>query len=126
MASLFQLHTYKFGLVHFLASVRRPLCDFHYFQRSSSPKPLRRSKPNLTYDVERAENGETKVCIINGPGHMTKKAAPPIYVVKTFQNFLFQNEKSDDLETWHVALTTQVLHYENSPMQYECCDFSLL
>ena len=43
----------------------------------------------------------TKV-YINGPGHMTKMAAMPIYV-KTLKNLLLQNQKSYDLETWHVA-----------------------
>ena len=38
---------------------------------------------------------------INGPGHMTKMAAMPIYG-KTFKNL--QNHKSYDLETWHAAL----------------------
>ena len=35
---------------------------------------------------------------------------PPCpYMVKTFKNLLLQNQKSYDLETWHVALGTQVL-----------------
>ena len=45
---------------------------------------------------------------INGPGHITKMAAMPIYG-KTFKNLLLQNQKSYDLETLHVALGTQVL-----------------
>ena len=44
---------------------------------------------------------------INGPGHMTKMAATPIYG-KNLKNLL-QNQMSYDLETWHVALGTQVL-----------------
>ena len=51
--------------------------------------------------------GGTKVCI-NGPGRMTKMAACP-YMVKTFKNLLLQNQKSYYLETWHIALGTQVL-----------------
>ena len=47
----------------------------------------------------------TKVCI-NGPGHMTKMAAMPIYG-KTFK--IIQNQKSYDLETWHAASGTQAL-----------------
>ena len=31
------------------------------------------------------------------------------YMVKTFENLLLQNQKSYDLETWHVASGTQVL-----------------
>ena len=57
--------------------------------------------------VEPPWEGGTKVCI-NGPGHMTKMAAMPIYG-KTFKNLLLQNQKSYDLETWHVALGTQAL-----------------
>ena len=45
---------------------------------------------------------------INGPGYMTKMAAMPIYG-KNLKNFLLQNQRSYDLETWHIALMTQVL-----------------
>ena len=38
----------------------------------------------------------------NGPGHITKMLATPIYG-KTFQNLL-HNQKADDLGTWYVAL----------------------
>ena len=51
--------------------------------------------------------GGTKVNI-NGPGHMIKVAAMPIYG-KTLKNFLLQNQMSYDLETWHVASVTQDL-----------------
>ena len=35
---------------------------------------------------------------------------PPCpYMIKTFKNLLLQNQKSYDLETWHVALGTQAL-----------------
>ena len=51
--------------------------------------------------------GGTKV-YINGPGHMTKLAAMPIYG-KNLKNILLQNQKSYDLETWHVASGTQAL-----------------
>ena len=50
--------------------------------------------------------GGTKV-YINGPGHMNKMAAMPIYG-KSLKNLL-QNQKSFDLETWRVASGTQVL-----------------
>ena len=36
---------------------------------------------------------------IDDTGHLTKKAAMPIYG----KNLLFQNQKSYDLENWHVA-----------------------
>ena len=49
---------------------------------------------------------------INGPGHMTKMAAMPIYG-KNLKNLLLQNQKSYDLETWHIASGTQALVYIN-------------
>ena len=57
--------------------------------------------------VEPPWEGGTKV-YINGPGHMTKMAAMPIYG-KNLKNLLLQNHKSYDLETWHVASGTQAL-----------------
>ena len=39
----------------------------------------------------------------NGPGHMTKMAAMPIYVKN-----LLQNQKADDLETWYSASGARV------------------
>ena len=51
--------------------------------------------------------GGTKV-YINGPGHMTKMAAMPIYG-KNVKNLLLQNKKSYDLKTWHVLSGTQAL-----------------
>ena len=49
------------------------------------------------------QEGRTKV-YMNGPGHMTKMAATPIYG----KSLLLWNYKADDLETWHEAL--QVIH----------------
>ena len=54
--------------------------------------------------IERPWEGGTKV-YINGLGHMTKMAARPIYG----KNIFFQNRKSYDLETWHVASGTPTL-----------------
>ena len=48
-----------------------------------------------------------KICI-NELGDMTKMAPMPI-CGKTLQNLLLQNQLSDDLETWYVALSMQVL-----------------
>ena len=50
-----------------------------------------------------------KKVYINGQGHMTKMAAMLIYMVKTFKNRLLQNQKSYDVETWHIALGAQAL-----------------
>ena len=46
-----------------------------HFQTSSPLKPLGQSKPNFIFPPW---EGGTKV-YINGPGHMTKMAAMPIY-----------------------------------------------
>ena len=45
---------------------------------------------------------------INGLGHMTNMAAMPIYG-KNLKNLLLQNQSTDDLEIWYVALSMQVL-----------------
>ena len=39
----------------------------------------------------------------NGPGHMTKMAAMPIYGKKPFKNLLLQNQRANDNGTWYVA-----------------------
>ena len=49
----------------------------------------------------------TKVCS-NGPGHMTKMAAMPIYD-KNHKKSSSQEPNSDDLETWYAALGAGVL-----------------
>ena len=52
--------------------------------------------------------GGSKVCI-NGPGHMTKLAATPIYG-KTLKNLLLQYQRADFHETWYVASGTTAHH----------------
>ena len=44
----------------------------------------------------------------NGPGHMTKMAAMPVYGEK-LKNPLLRNQKADDLETWYVAPDARVI-----------------
>ena len=44
----------------------------------------------------------------NGLGHMSDMAAMSIYG-KNLKNLLLQNQQTDDLETWYVALSMQVL-----------------
>ena len=51
-------------------------------------------------------DGGTKV-YSNGPVHMTKMAAMPIYG-KNLKNLL-RNQKADDLETWYAALGARLL-----------------
>ena len=57
--------------------------------------------------MEPPSEGRKKV-YINGLGHITKMAAMPMYG-KSLKNLLVQNQKSYDLETWHVSLGTQAL-----------------
>ena len=44
----------------------------------------------------------------NELGDMTNMAAMPIYG-KNLKNILLQNQQTDDLETWFVALSFRVL-----------------
>ena len=52
-------------------------------------------------------DGGTNVCS-NGPGHMTKMVAMPIYG-KNLKNLLLRNQKADDLESWHASSGARVL-----------------
>ena len=55
------------------------------------------------------ESWGMEVCS-NGPGHMNKMAAMPIYMYsKNLKNLLYRNQKADDLETWYAALSARVL-----------------
>ena len=57
-----------------LGPCRRRRCRSHFSKISSeTPGPI-----NAKLHVEHPYEGGTKVCI-NGPGHMTKMAAMPIY-----------------------------------------------
>ena len=58
--------------------------------------------------VEPPWEGGTKLCI-NGPGHMTKMAATPIYG-KYLKKSSPQNRQADFHETWYVASGTPVHH----------------
>ena len=44
----------------------------------------------------------------NGPGHMTKMVAMPIYGER-LKNLLLRSQKADDLETWYAASGARVL-----------------
>ena len=81
--------------------VRRP--SVHNFKHLFLCNRL--AKQSQIY-VELPWEGRTKV-YKNGPGHMTKMAAMPIYG-KNLLNIL-QDHKSNDLETWHAASGTQAL-----------------
>ena len=81
---------------------RRPSTISNVFS-SETARPIK-----AKFYVEPPWEGGTKV-YINGPGHMTKMAAIPIYG-KNLKNLLLQNQMSYDFETWHVASVTQALH----------------
>ena len=83
-------------------SVVRPLTFSNIFS-SETAWPIK-----AKFYVEPPWEGGTKV-YINGPGHMTKMAAMPIYGKNLKKNLLLQNQKYYDLETWHVASGTQAL-----------------
>ena len=69
---------------------------------SETTKPI-----EAKFHMEPPWDGGTKVCS-NGPGHMTKMAAMPIYG-KNHKNLLLRNQRTDDLETWYAALGARVL-----------------
>ena len=54
-----------------------------------------------------------KVCI-NGQGHMTKMAAMAINNKNLYKNFLLQNQKAYDFETWLEASGNGDLHIFSS------------
>ena len=59
----------------------------------------------VKFHMELLWNGGMKVCS-NGPGHMTKMVAMPIYG-KTVKNLL-RNQTSDDLESWYASSGARV------------------
>ena len=77
------------------------------------PHSLNIFSPETTGQIEAKFHMEspwygTKVCS-NGPGHMTKMAAMPIYGKNLKRNILLRNQKADDLETWYAASGARVL-----------------
>ena len=81
-------------IVYPCSGVRRPFTILNIFSETAWPI-------KAIFYVEPPWEGGTKVCI-NGPGHMTKMVAMPIYG-KNLKNLLLKNRKSYDLETWLVA-----------------------
>ena len=59
------------------------------------------------FHMEPPWDGETKVCS-NGPGHMTKMAAMPIYD-KNLKKYSSPEPKADDVETWYAASGARLL-----------------
>ena len=84
--------------------VRRPSSTFSNIFFSETAWPIK-----AKFYVEPPWEGGTKV-YINGPGHMTKMAAMPIYGKKPFKNLLLQNRRADFHETRYVASGTPAHH----------------
>ena len=82
----------------------RPYVVCQHFQTNSSETTV---SIEAKCHVEPPWDKGREVCS-NGPGHMTKMAAMPIYV-KNLKNLLPRNQKADDLETWYAASGARVL-----------------
>ena len=89
------------------SSVRRP--SVHNVQTFSPLEPT--GKFHVAPPREGGTKGGTKD-YINGQGHMTEMAATPINGKKNFKNLL-QNQRSNDLKTWHIASGTSSTYYIN-------------
>ena len=59
--------------------------------------------------MESSWEGGTKV-YVNGPGHMTKMAAMPIYGKNLLKIFSRTRSPIYDLETWHAASGTAYIN----------------
>ena len=84
------------------ASVRPSSSTFSNIFSSETAWPIK-----AKFYVEPLWEGGTKV-YINGPGHMTKMAATPIYGKNPSK--LLQNRRADFQETWYVASGTHARH----------------
>ena len=87
-----------------VVGVRRRPFTFSNIFSSETAWPIK-----AKFYVEPPWEGGTKV-YINGPGHMTKMAATPIYGKKPFKNLLLQNWRADFYETWYEASGTPAHH----------------
>ena len=76
--------------------VCRYVSTFSNIFSSKTTKPI-----EAKFHMEPPWDEGTKV-YSNGPDHLTKMAAMPIYG-KNLKNLLFQNQKADYLETWYSA-----------------------
>ena len=81
-------------------SVRRP----HSLNIFSETTGLIEAK----FHMESPWDGGTKVCS-NGPGHITKMAAMPIYGKNLKKNLLLRIQKADGLESWYAASGARIL-----------------
>ena len=91
---------YRIGRPPSYVVVRRPHTLNIFSSKTTGPIKVK-------FHMELLWDGGTKVCS-NGPGHMTKMAAMPIYG-KNLKKFLLRNQKADDLETWYASSGAQVL-----------------
>ena len=106
------------GLAHLSRRLTCELIGYPWIRRPSSSSVRPSTFSNIfsetawpikaKFYVEPPWEGGTKVCI-NGPGHMTKMAAMPIYG-KNLKKSLLQNRRADFHETWYVASGTPAHH----------------
>ena len=80
--------------------VRHPHSLNIFFSETTQPIKVK-------FHMELLWDGGTKMCS-NGPGHMTKTAAVPIYG-KNLKNLILRNQKANDFETWYASSSAQVL-----------------
>ena len=96
------LFTQRFtGIIHVIktcAKDKNVLLPLKGLNISETTGPIK-----VKFHIKLLWDGGTKVCSI-GPGHMTKMAAMPVYMVKTLKNLL----QADEVETWYAA---QVVDY---------------
>ena len=105
LAHLSQRLTGELKVYHALASVVVVVVVVHHFKTSSPLNPRLANQSQILCGVFLGRGKEVN---INGPGQMTKMAAMPIYGTN-LKYLLLKNQKSYDLETWHVASESQLL-----------------
>ena len=85
----------------FVIVFRHPHSSNIFFSETAWPIKVK-------FHMEPSWNRGTKV-YSNGPGHLTKMAAMPIYGKNLKKSLLLQNQKTNDLESWYVASGARVL-----------------
>ena len=88
-----------------LIHLSKPVIVFCYECLKNCPKKFQMSEQYLDCldKMSEVNFSPAETLCSNGPGHMTKMAATPIYGKKPFKNLLLQNQTADDLGTWYVA-----------------------
>ena len=82
-----------------------PKINFYYLRFYMKKSKMVIHRVSWSQIAYRASMGWGKKVCLNGPGHMAKMAAMPIYGKNPSKIFL-QNQWADCLETWYVAFET--------------------